>query len=569
MKWIGPLMLSALLWACAQMESPPGGPVDRTAPLVEGHYPPAGSTGVSAEVELSIAFSERMDRSTVEEALFISPALGQPPRLKWRGRTLRVRPKDPLRPDQTYVVTLGVGCKDLHNNKLLNSYSFAFSTGQAIDQGRISGMVSLYRHHDGDIFPPRGGVDLWAYRLSTGQDPDPAVDPPDYVTQTDEQGRFQLTHLGKGRYRVFAVEDHNRDRRWNASEELFGVPSADLDLADEPFSITLGPMGVVMLDTLGPSLEQARALHRGAVILSFDEDLDSARAVNPEAYHIEPLEEPPDTVDLLAVSLSWGHPNEVILSTTTQRAGSPYQVTVTGLIDRVGNVVRPEGRRARLIGVGWADTVGPRLQYAWPPDSSDQISPWASPTLFFNEAVDGVSLENAFSLVDTSGLAVEGDFRFLHGAAAAFIPQQSLGSDRWYVLSLKGFAVRDGAGNATADSAMVIRFKTLDEEQLGSISGAVDKGGYSSVATAIILVSGPAGNPRYRRHQARGNDYHLDHMRPGTYIMGAFLDLNEDGLWNPGRPVPFASSEPLWVAKDSVSVRSRWETAEVNVTFQP
>ena len=556
-----------ILAGCAQMELPPGGPQDRTPPAIEWHHPPAGSTGVSEETELSITFTEHMNRPTVEEALFLSPALDRPPRLKWRGRTLRIRPKDPLRSNQTYVITLGVDCRDLRNNKMEESYSFAFSTGEAIDQGQISGTVVQVDRFQEIGFRPRGGADLWAYRLSARVQPDPAADPPDYITQADDRGRYRLTHLGPDRYRIFAVEDRNRDRLWNAPGELLGVPSADLDLSAGTLAASLGPLALIETDTLGPSLQSARALHRAAVLLSFDEDVDSARAVNPGAYRIERMKQPADTLGLLAVSLNRGRAHEIILSTADQIEETTYQVTVQGIVDRVGNVLRPEGGQARLVGAGWADTTGPVLHFVWPPDSSGQISLKAAPVLFFDEPVRPASLQESFSLADTSGRSVEGSFRFLHGAAAAFVPHRPLSSDRWYLLRVEGGTIRDLSDNAMADTTVTIRFETLDEERLGSLSGAVRRGGSAPEAPAVLLACGPGGRPLQRHHQAHGDDYLLGGLLPGAYAMAAFLDLNGDGLWNPGRPVPFRPAEPLWVSDDSLMVRSRWETAGVDIDF--
>jgi len=116
---------------------------------------------------------------------------------------------------------------------------------------------------------------------------------------------------------------------------------------------------------------------------------------------------------------------------------------------------------------------------------------------------------------------------------------------------------------------VTVRFETLDEEQLGSCSGAIQRGGYDPEAAAVILVFGPAARLSHRRHSVRGDEYLLDGLLPGAYSMAAFLDLDRDGLWNPGRPVPFQPAEPLWAADDSLMVRSRWETAGIDIVFQP
>jgi hypothetical protein len=536
---------------------------------VQGHHPPAGSTGVSTDAELTIEFTEHMDRASVAEAFFVSPALDRAPRLKWRGQTLRILPKDLLRSNQTYVVTLGVGCKDLRNNRLVESYSFAFSTGQTIDQGQISGWVCRVDDRHGLGLAPQGGADLWAYRLSAGEDPDPAVDPPDYITQTDERGRYRLTHLGPARYRVFALEDRNRDRRWSGPGELLGVPGSDVDLSGETLTAVLGPMGLAAADTLGPSLLGARAVHRSAVLLSFDEDVDSARAVDVQAYGIERADQPGDTLGLRGVSLIRGRSHEVLLSTEDQIGETAYRVAVRGILDGAGNALRPQGGQARFAGAGWADTTGPRLSTIWPPDSTVRVALETAPALFFDEPVDTGSLAGVFTLTDTGGVAVEGSFRFVHGAAAEFVPHRPLDSDRWYVLRLDGSLVRDLSGNAMADTAVTVRFGTLDEERLGSLSGAVRRGGYAPQAVAVVMISGPSGEPRHGRRSVPGDEYLLDRLLPGAYAMAAFLDLTGDGLWNPGRAVPFRPAEPLWAADDSVTVRSRWETAGIDVIFEP
>jgi hypothetical protein len=308
------------------------------------------------------------------------------------------------------------------------------------------------------------------------------------------------------------------------------------------------------------------------VNLTFDENLDSSRATSPGSYLIESLEERPDTVDLssvglVAVSIPWGRPNQVVLSTTPLTGGRDYRVTVTGLTDRVGNIIRPDGRQAVMSGVDGPDSIGPVLEYLWPPDSSDQVFSQSSMTLYFDEAVKPTSMESAFSLTDTSGLSVGGHFQFLHGAAAAFVSQQPLASDRWYELSFQGSEVRDLAGHPMGDSTVVSHFRTIDEQLLGSISGTVDRGSYSPEAPAIIFVLGPQERSRFIRHPVPGRQYRLDPLLPGAYALRAFLDLNGDGHWSSGRPVPFQPAEPLWVGTDSVSVRSRWAPAGVDVSF--
>jgi len=45
------------------------------------------------------------------------------------------------------------------------------------------------------------------------------------------------------------------------------------------------------------------------------------------------------------------------------------------------------------------------------------------------------------------------------------------------------------------------------------------------------------------------------------------LDMDENGRFSFGRPVPFVPAEPLWISQDTVRVRSRWETGGVDIDF--
>ena len=82
-----------------------------------------------------------MDRRSVERAIFISPNPTQDPNFRWHGRELEIRLPGGLRPDRTYLITAGAESADGSRNRLLGSYSFAFSTGPALDQGEVVGRV--------------------------------------------------------------------------------------------------------------------------------------------------------------------------------------------------------------------------------------------------------------------------------------------------------------------------------------------------------------------------------------------------------------------------------------------
>lgn len=561
------LFVFLVLWAilvsqCAHRGPPPGGPVDRTAPEVVDHLPQSDATHVPLTQEIAITFSEAMDKASVVDALFISPAPKEAPKFKWKGRRILVTLAGGLQKDKTYVITLGTGCKDLHNNNLLRSQSFAFSTGEKIDQGSIVGRVY-------EDISPRMGVDLWAYQIEGNFQPDPSVHLPDYITQTDADGYFHLSHLGQGRYRIYAVEDANDDRKFDALAELLAVPSADAIVSESEPYFQAPALRLAKLDTTGPRLRSVQATLKDRVVLSFDEPLDSTGAVNPASYRLVCPVEESVSVEIKAVSLACGSRDRVTLSTAPLEEGRRYLVVLSGLTDLAGNPVVPPEQAGEFLGSGLPDTQGPKLISFWPPDSAQTV-PWhAAISLCFDEAVEPVSVETSFAVLDSLGGTLPGRFRWEHGAKMVFLFDEKLKGGQLYRIRLEAAGVRDLAGNAMGEDTIETWFQTVQAEILGSVSGKILRPGIYDSATAVIRASGldqAGGNNSITTQE---EEYCFSRLLPGRYLFSAFLDLDANGRYGFGRPVPFVPAEPFTVRQDTVVVRSRWETAGVDIVFGP
>lgn len=560
-------LIALFLWVlllpqCAHQEPPPGGPVDRTPPEVIGHLPQSNLVGVPLDQEIAITFSEAMDRSSVADALFISPAPREAPEIKWRGSTAKVTLTDGLQPNITYVITLGVGCKDLRNNNMKESYSFALSTGERIDQGSLLGRV--YQ----DI-TPRMGIDLWAYRLRDDFQPNPAVHNPDYVTQTDADGNFRLGHLGHGRYRVFAVEDLNDDRKFDANLELLAVPSEDAVLSEAEASLRIPSFRLAHLDTISPSLKSVEVLPGDQVVLSFDEPLDSVTAVGSENYRLHSWGDESAKVEIRAISTGCRSRGRVTLSAMFLEEGERYSISLSGLRDLAGNLIGSPGDRGEFLGNDLPDTTGPELVSLWPPDSAQGIPRDAVISLCFGEAVEPLSVESSFVVSDSLQQPLAGRFRWEHGAAVQFAFDQKLGNGQVYSISLDAAGVLDLSGNAMEDAPMTTWFRTVRAEALGSLSGQIVGRVIHDTTAVFLRAHGLDETFGDISMESRGEQYSFPELPPGLYLISAFADLNRDGRFDYGRPVPFLPAEPFAVCEDTVRIRSRWETAGVDLNFGP
>ena len=261
----GILALHILLFlACAVQRAPPGGPVDTTPPGVIRTIPVSGETNVNPDTRVEVMFSEGLIPVTSTEAVYISPFPGDGVKYQWRGKKLSIKFPEPLQPDRTYVISLGTGIKDYRNNAMDSTFTLAFSTGDELDKGEISGQ--LYMDSDAK------GIDVWAYRMGEEHEPNPMIRTPDYIVQCESNGAFRFTYLTQGHYRIFVIRDYVSDRLYQPMEDEIGICYRDVILsAENAFKDDGLVFRIMREDTLGPSLSRARSLNRTHVVVQFDE----------------------------------------------------------------------------------------------------------------------------------------------------------------------------------------------------------------------------------------------------------------------------------------------------------
>ena len=129
------LLLSLVfLIKCANQLPPTGGDVDRIPPEIDEVFPADGTINFEKDY-FEIDFSEYVDKRSVRDAIFISPFIEGTLEFSWTGKTLEVVFPEKLKKDVTYTITIGTDVVDLNNkNRMAESYTFSFSTGDKIDK---------------------------------------------------------------------------------------------------------------------------------------------------------------------------------------------------------------------------------------------------------------------------------------------------------------------------------------------------------------------------------------------------------------------------------------------------
>ncbi len=227
-----PALLLCLLAACATIEPPRGGPVDKTPPEVTTVTPDSGSVGLTGIDRIEIVFSEKMDPAPAVRFLHVYPPL-EVKDTKWSGRQrATVIFHDPLPPDTVIVVEIVKGHTDVHRVKSETSRRYPLATADSLPVGSIVGELRF----EEDL---AGGAVVELYPV-----------PPDTIeyfrqdilrrTEADTTGRFVLpwVTVPGGPYLLRVFVDNNGDLRPADNEPQRLLPlEATLSIAAPVFDV--------------------------------------------------------------------------------------------------------------------------------------------------------------------------------------------------------------------------------------------------------------------------------------------------------------------------------------------
>ena len=214
-KHIGVLSASlgsvAMLWGCASIGNPSGGPRDEDPPRFVRANPAPGSVNVDPS-NINIDFNELINVKDAFQNVVLSPPTKNTPRVSTRGRRVVVNITDTLLPNTTYTIDFGDAIEDNNEANKLSGFAYTFSTGPTLDSLRISGMVL-----GAEDMEPQQGVFVGAY--ISKEDSAFIRMPFQRLARTDEMGRFVIRGLQDTTYRLFALKDLDNDKHYANPEE--------------------------------------------------------------------------------------------------------------------------------------------------------------------------------------------------------------------------------------------------------------------------------------------------------------------------------------------------------------
>lgn len=268
------LFLLVVMYSCANMAAPNGGPYDEAPPVVVRTVPAPNQTNFKGK-RIEIEFNENVQLDKPMDNVIVTPPQKLLPVIRANGKKVIVELKDSLKPNTTYTVDFTSAISDSNEKNVYENYSFAFSTGDKIDSLEISGSLL-----NASNLEPMIGFTIGLH--SNLEDSTFTQKVFDRISRTDEKGHFTIRNIAPGSYRVFALEDVNRDYKFDQPGEAIAfsdsiiVPS--FTFASRQDTIWKDSLTVDTIKTV----EYTRFLPDNIELRLFKEDFNRQYMLKPE-----------------------------------------------------------------------------------------------------------------------------------------------------------------------------------------------------------------------------------------------------------------------------------------------
>ena len=591
--------LTALVIGCASIGSPDGGPFDETPPVFLGSSPARGATGVK-DAKVTLDFDEYIKLEKASEKVVVSPPQVQQPIIKTNGKKIVVSIEDSLKENTTYTIDFNDAIVDNNEGNPLGNFAFAFSTGDHIDTLAVSGTVL-----DASNLEPVQGilVGLHDNLADSAFTTLPFV----RVSRTDAEGHFTIRGIAPGSYHAFALKDMNQNFLFDQKSEMIAwldslvIPSTDVRMEPDTTWIDSLTIDTIRIRPV------THFLPEDLVLLAFTETPTFRYLVKNERPSlnkftllfstpsdtlplIEPLNFPADSAyiveanpgrdtltywmrdtlyyyqDTLAFRLTYMATDTLgqLTSRTDTLRLVPKKTRARQLQDEAKKRKEEQKELEKRLKRGDSTAVkkpDPVLPVKWGGSSSMDLN--AIVTLSFSEPLDSYRDTSLHLMRKVDTLWVDEPFVFrrqrtklmTYELLAEWRPEEE------YKFVTDSAAFTGIYGLSSKKSENKIQFNTLDKYSSFVLNVTGAQRFTADSARLVVQLVDKSDNVVRQQVVTDGHaDFYF--VKPATYYVRAFHDLNANGVWDTGLYDERRQAEPVYYYSKPIEMRENWDYSE-------
>ena len=600
------LMLMIVVYSCASMGNPDGGPYDEEPPKFVRSTPKPFAIN-SKEKKVTIEFDEFIKLEKAAEKVVVSPPQLEQPEIKASGRKVVVGLVDSLKPNTTYTIDFADAIVDNNEGNPLGNYAFTFSTGTTIDTMEVSGTVL----GASDLEPVKN---IQVGLHSDLSDSAFMKKPFDRVSRTDSRGHFSIRGIAPGKYRIYALMDGNQNYLFDSNTEMIAFSDSIIipAMEDAMRQDTIWKDSLT-IDTI-KSVGYTRFLPDDIILRAFKEENDRQYLTRSERdkenHFVLTFSARADTLPTLK-GLNFDERDAFIIEKTDRNDSICYWIKdsliyqmdtleiqmdylATDTLDRLvpqtdtlflaNKLTRAE--REKLEAKAAEEKEKERKKKE---KKGETIEP--EPTKFLTLNVDApsafdldrnvyLSFDEPVASIDTAAIHMEikkdslwEEIPFMF-VADSVMPRKYEILAEWepekeYQLSIDSMAFRGMYGLHTNKVKQTMKVKKLDEYGtiLLNITGAD--------STAVVELLDGSGKVLRRQRITPQNTADFYYLNPGTkFYIRLFNDRNGNGVWDTGKYSEHSQPEEVyyfpkvWEMKANFEFEENWDINAVPVEKQ-
>ena len=593
-----------LFFGCARMGSPDGGWFDDDPPVVVGCDPAEQSTGVKAK-KITILFNEYIKLEDATNKVVVSPPQLEAPEIRAAGKRIIVELIDTLKENTTYTIDFSDAISDNNEGNPMGSFTYSFSTGEQIDTMEVSGYVL-----DASNLEPIKGISVGLY--DDLADSAFKTKPMMRISRTDSRGHFVIKGIAPGTYRAFALQEMDGNYRFSQKSEMIAynhdtfVPTSKPDVRIDtiwrdslhidafrqtpythflPDDITLLAFTQVATERYLLKTERKDAEKISIYFSSGDSILPVIKGLNFEADSAFVIEtnEKKDTIHY------WLR-DTALVNQDTLRMDLTYTMT-----DSLGNLVLHTDSAVEVLAKvsyekrqkdlakeieKWQKEQEKKKKKDEKYDSIYPATPlkpnFTVPTSMDPDKIITIEMPTPLVRCDTAAVHLYSMIDSVwYEAPFTFRPQEhqlrhyeilaEWKPDTEYSLEIDSAAFEDIYGHVSDDYKQGIKVKSLDD--YGTLT--LNLSGISDSLPLRVQLLNSSGAVA-KEVLAKNGSVHFDYINPAKYFVSAFVDANNNGIWDTGDYDADLQPEDVYYYTREIECKEKWDLKfEWNLTAMP
>jgi uncharacterized protein (DUF2141 family) len=546
--------------------------------------------------KITIYFDEFIKLEDATSKVTVSPPQLEMPEINATGKKIVVELQDSLKENTTYTIDFSDAISDNNEGNPLGNYTYSFSTGDQIDTLEVSGYVL-----DASNLEPVKGIKVGLYNDLA--DSAFKTKPMLRVSQTDSRGHFVIKGVAPGTYRAYALNDVDGDFRFSQKAEMVGFNHDTFEPTFKPDTRT----DTIWRDSLHiDALKKVPYTH----FLPDDITLLAFTQLQTDRFLLKTERNEPEKFSMF---FSYGHPELPVIKGLNFHADSAFVVETgekqdtihywlrdTTLInqdtlrmeisymitDTLGNLVSHTDTLEALAKVPYEKRMKEKAKAfeKWQKEQEkkkkhdekyDSIYPVEvlKPNYQVPSSMDPdkkIEIEmpiplqrcdtagvHLYSMIDSVWYEAPFTFRPVEYQLRKYEIIAEWRPNIEYSLEIDSAAFEDIHGLVSGAFKQGIKVKSLDEYSTLTlnISGIAD-----SLPLRVQLLNNSGG--KVKEVVAHKNVVRFDYVTPGKYYVSAFVDANNNGLWDTGNYNEDLQAEAVYYYSRMIECKEKWDVTQ-------